>query len=58
MRAVREKANAKLNLYLDVISRREDGFHDVKTVMHSVSLSDEITVVYNPSCSTSVKIHV
>ena len=58
MRAVKEKANAKLNLYLDVISRREDGFHDVKTVMHSVSLSDEITVVYTPSGSASVKMHV
>ena len=58
MRAVREKANAKLNLYLDVISRREDGFHDIKTVMHSVSLSDEITVVYTPSATTSVKVRV
>ena len=58
MRAVKEKANAKLNLYLDVISRREDGFHDVKTVMHSVSLSDEITVIYTPSDTTSVKMHV
>lgn len=58
MRAVKEKANAKLNLYLDVISRREDGFHDIKTVMHSVSLADEITVVYTPSDFTSIKMRV
>ncbi len=49
MRAVKEKANAKINLYLDVISKRTDGFHDIKSVMHSVSLSDEITVTaYSP----------
>lgn len=58
MQAVKEKANAKLNLYLDVIARREDGFHDIKTVMHSVSLADEITVVYVPSSVTNVKAYI
>jgi len=58
MRAVKEKANAKLNLYLDVVSRRDDGFHDVKTVMHSVSLADEVTVTYTPSSVTSVKMKI
>ena len=58
MRAVKEKAYAKINLYLDVVSRREDGFHDIKTVMHSISLCDEVTVSYSPSSVTSVKIAV
>ena len=44
MTAVKEKAYAKINLYIDVDSLRQDGFHDIVTVMHSVSLSDEITV--------------
>ena len=44
MNAVKEKAYAKINLYLDVTGKREDGFHDIKTVMHTVSLADEITV--------------
>ena len=35
MTTIKEKANAKINLYLDVISKREDGFHDIKTIMHS-----------------------
>ena len=56
MRAVKEKANAKINLYLDVISKREDGFHDIKTVMHSVSLSDEVTVIYSPSDTQNIRI--
>lgn len=58
MRVVKERANAKINLFLDVIARREDGFHDVKTVMHSVSLYDEITVTYKPRGTTNVRISV
>ena len=55
MRAVKEKAYAKINLFLDVVSKRTDGFHDIKTVMHSVSLSDDITVIYSKSSKTNVK---
>ncbi|MBR2342972.1 MAG: 4-(cytidine 5'-diphospho)-2-C-methyl-D-erythritol kinase [Clostridia bacterium] len=43
MNAVKEKAPAKINLFLDVVAKRADGFHDIRTVMHSVSLCDEIT---------------
>lgn len=39
-----EKAYAKINLFLDVIGRRKDGFHDIKSVMQSVSLCDTLTV--------------
>ena len=42
MGTVSEKAYAKINLFLDVSARRADGFHDIKTVMHSVSLADEV----------------
>ncbi len=58
MKAVREFANAKINLYLDVIARREDGFHDIKTVMHSISLADELTVTYKPSPITNVRLRL
>ena len=36
-------AHAKLNLGLDVGDKREDGYHDIKTVMHCISLHDTIT---------------
>ena len=55
MRAVKELANAKINLYLDVISRRDDGFHDIKTVMHSISLADELTVGVTHAPKPSVR---
>lgn len=34
----------KVNLYLAVGDRRDDGYHDLTTVFHAVSLFDEITV--------------
>ena len=58
MRIKKEKANAKINLYLDVVSLREDGFHDIKSVMHTVSLCDEICVKYVPSKATYIKLFV
>ena len=56
MKSIRERANAKINLYLDVLTKREDGFHDIKTVMQSVSFGDDITVSCSPSKQTSVRL--
>lgn len=36
------KAYAKLNLFLDITSKRPDGYHELKTVMQSISLCDEL----------------
>ncbi|MBQ8689207.1 MAG: 4-(cytidine 5'-diphospho)-2-C-methyl-D-erythritol kinase [Clostridia bacterium] len=58
MKTVKEKANAKINLYLDVLTKRADGFHDIKTVMHSVTFGDDITVSVSPSAKTTVQITV
>lgn len=41
-------APAKLNLTLDVLGRREDGYHEMKMVMVSVSLADELTLTLGP----------
>ena len=38
-------AYAKLNLYLDITGKRDDGYHLLETVMQSISLADEVTVV-------------
>lgn len=35
---------AKINLFLDITGKRNDGYHLINTVMQSVSLYDEITV--------------
>lgn len=37
-------AYAKINLYLDVTAKRPNGYHDLVTVMQSISLCDRLTV--------------
>ena len=44
MRILRESAPAKLNLTLDVLAKRPDGYHDLQSIMQSVSLRDEISI--------------
>lgn len=39
-----EPAFAKLNLTLDILRKREDGYHDLRMVMQSVGLQDTVTV--------------
>ncbi|HWC15270.1 MAG TPA: 4-(cytidine 5'-diphospho)-2-C-methyl-D-erythritol kinase [Actinomycetota bacterium] len=43
--AVRLRAHAKVNLFLRVLGRRQDGFHEVETILHGVGLYDEMDVV-------------
>lgn len=38
------KAYAKINLSLDVLRRRDDGYHDLRMVMQEVSLTDDVAV--------------
>lgn len=41
---VTEKAYAKINLFLDCERKRSDGYHDIVSVMQSVSLFDNVSV--------------
>jgi 4-diphosphocytidyl-2-C-methyl-D-erythritol kinase len=42
MKTLKIRAYAKLNLYLDITGRRNDGYHTLKTVMQSIDLYDEL----------------
>ena len=44
MNQIELKALAKINLGLDVLGRRENGYHDVRMVMQSVYLYDEVRI--------------
>ncbi|WP_090173661.1 4-(cytidine 5'-diphospho)-2-C-methyl-D-erythritol kinase [Eubacterium oxidoreducens] len=41
---IKEQAHAKINLGLEVLSKRPDGYHDVHMVMQSLALCDEVTI--------------
>lgn len=40
---------AKVNLFLEVLGKREDGFHEIETLMCPISLCDELTATLNGS---------
>lgn len=43
MEQLTRNAYAKINLGLDVLRRREDGYHEVKMIMQTIDLSDTLT---------------
>ena len=55
MMNIEEKAYAKLNLSLDVVSRLPDGYHAMKMVMQSVSLCDDVVIELNDSGEITAK---
>ena len=44
MNKITLRACAKLNLTLDVLKRRPDGYHDIRSIMQTIDLCDEVTV--------------
>lgn len=42
MRSIRLKSPAKINLYLKVLRKRKDGYHQIKTVFERIDLFDEV----------------
>ncbi len=49
MKKVYVKAPAKVNLFLHVVGKREDGYHDLVTRMQKLDLYDYVTVEVNDS---------
>jgi 4-diphosphocytidyl-2-C-methyl-D-erythritol kinase len=49
MKKITLKSPAKVNLYLRIVGRRSDGYHQLDTVFHRVSLSDTLTLSKRPT---------
>lgn len=49
-----ERANAKINLYLDVVGRRENGYHNIVSIMQTVSVCDLVSVEFRPGLHTRI----
>jgi 4-diphosphocytidyl-2-C-methyl-D-erythritol kinase len=47
---------AKINLDLRVLHKNADGFHEMRTVFHTISLADLLEVEYEPSRRTEIRI--
>ncbi len=49
-------AYAKINLYLDIVSRLDNGFHEIESIMQTVSLCDTVSICAYESAHTDIKI--
>lgn len=56
MKRIRVDARCKINLGLEVVSRRPDGYHEIDTVFQTVSLAD--TVELKPLASGEIRLDV
>ncbi len=54
MKDISVKALAKINLGLDVVRRREDGYHEVRMVMQTIHLFDRLEMAKNTSGEISI----
>ena len=52
---VRVLSYAKLNLYLEILDKRPDGYHNLETIFERVSLADEIVIKRAPGNSIRIE---
>jgi 4-diphosphocytidyl-2-C-methyl-D-erythritol kinase len=55
---IRINAPAKVNLYLDIVGKRDDGYHLINSVFQTVSLYDTVTIRLNSTGDITVKSNV
>lgn len=58
MNFLKIQANAKINLFLDIESKRDDGYHNISSLMQSIDLADTLSVSYEPSAEKIIVITV
>src|SRR5947209_1552150 len=56
-RRARIRALAKINLDLRVLDRRPDGYHELRTIFQTISLSDRLDLAFTPRRSTAIALH-
>jgi 4-diphosphocytidyl-2-C-methyl-D-erythritol kinase len=54
-RPIRREARAKINVFLRVLSAREDGYHDLESLVVPISLADRVTVAADDRLHVEVK---
>ena len=51
-------AHAKINLALEVLGRRDDGFHDIDTIIVPIDWNDSLVIGIDPSNSTEIVLEI
>jgi 4-diphosphocytidyl-2-C-methyl-D-erythritol kinase len=58
LRAARALAPAKINWTLEVLGRRDDGYHELRSVLQTISLCDQVTVAESDETRLTLSGHV
>lgn len=56
MKRIKVKTPAKINLTLEVMGTRDDGYHDIQSIMQSVNLYDYVTIAIEKSEYTHIRV--
>lgn len=56
MQQIKIKCPAKINLTLEVINKRHDGYHNIKSIMQMISLYDYITITVGHADSNTIEL--
>ena len=54
MKTLTIEAHAKINLSLDILGTRPDGYHDMRMVMQSISLADQVSLTFGGDAGIQV----
>jgi 4-diphosphocytidyl-2-C-methyl-D-erythritol kinase len=56
MKSVQVPAYAKVNLCLDVLGRRADGYHELRTIFQTITLHDTLVIEASQDASIDLRI--
>jgi 4-diphosphocytidyl-2-C-methyl-D-erythritol kinase len=55
-RRARVRALAKINLDLRVLGKRSDGYHELRTIFQTISVSDSLEIAYTPGRGSAIEL--
>lgn len=53
---IKVKCPAKINLTLEIVNKRDDGFHNIKSIMQMINLYDYLTISIKKSLNNEIKL--
>lgn len=54
---MRLRTHAKLNLFLRVVGKRRDGYHEIESIFHGIDLADDIEIKETAGLTVDIEMH-